>query len=129
VTDRLPLGFPLLAAGTVLVTPAAAAALVELLEPGRRQCRRDGITVFHEPLQSALLALDAAAKMHRGERLSSTAPAVVWITTLEAAGLVGVSRQAVTKAVQSGRIRSDRRGRRVVVSEAAVRLWAESRAA
>jgi excisionase family DNA binding protein len=128
VAVRVTTPLPLLPAGCVLVSPAAALGLVELLEPGRRQLRYDGITSLPEPLGSTLEALDASARLKRGEPVTPlVAAAPRWLSTSAAAELVGVSRQSVHKAIKAGRVRSDRRGRSVVVSEASVRQWSLDR--
>jgi excisionase family DNA binding protein len=128
VAVRVSHPLPLLPPGCVLVSPAAAVGLIELLEPGRRQLRYDGITLLPEPLRSTLEALDASAQLKRGEPPTTlVASPPRWLSTSAAAELVGVSRQSVHKAIKAGRVRSDRRGRSVVVSEASVRQWSQDR--
>jgi excisionase family DNA binding protein len=126
--DRLPLGFPLMAHGMVVVTPEVATGLVALLEPGRRQLRANGMAL-HPGLRSTVAALEALAKMSRGEPMASTAAPVEWLSTDDAATRVGVSPEAVRKACATGRLQSVRVGRLIKVSAASVALWAEDRAA
>ncbi len=127
VTDRVPLGYPLIPGGVVVVTPEVAPALAALLDRGRRQLRTDGVYQLPEPLASTIQAIEVLARMHRG--LPVTAPAVVWIPTRDAAEMVGVSTEAVRKAALTGRLPYRRDGRRFLVSQAAAQVWAEDRAA
>ena len=113
-------------AGAVIVPPRIAAWLEE--RAGLTSDRRIRLRVTDPAAYEVLMALHVAALDHRSGTGTNLAPAQPvrpesekWLTTTEAASLLGVTDRAIRNWCASGRLPATRRGGRWLINAADVK--------
>jgi hypothetical protein len=125
--NELPSGYPLL--NGAYIEPSLARAVLRIMDPGLRKERASGYRL-DERLSRLVDVLEGLAKTHVGDTPTTPGPAVRWISTKDAAALLGVSQQAVRDMTCAHHhpLPSRAEGNRILVEEGAVRLRAMNRA-